>query len=569
MNEWLKNLLGQVSALWGKWSLVQKIALIGTAVALVAGLILVVAASSAPSRTALLGSPLPDDASLRAITAKLDLENVDYSVTEDRRIYVKDLKTAQNMRSILVRENLIPRSIDPWALLDVERWTITDFERNVNLRRAVTANLEQHIRALDDIDDVSIILDIPEESLFAEDQKAVTASVRLSPKPGSDLVTNRKKIEGIERLILLAVSGLQKQNISITDGSGLILNDFAGLESLDRLELTKREMQTKADFERRYKQTIFNALRDIYTPDRVRIVNLDITLNTDKTLVQREEHFPIVMEPDNPRTPFSERRVVESITLSENERNVQFRGTGFNPEGPPGQEGQTPPAYKDLSNLVGEYSDTSTTRNQVVNRETSTTERSPWAVARVTLGVALDGRWERVYNEAGEIQVHPNGSLQRNYLALTQAELNSAKAILEAAVGFNRDRGDVVTVEHIPFDRTSQFQKEDDEYRAAQQFQRTLFWSVIGLLLVLIAFVGFRLVSREMERRRRLKEEELARQHQMMREKALQSAEEEGVDVEMSVAERARLELQETAINMAREHPADVAQLIRTWLAEE
>ncbi len=72
-----------------------------------------------------------------------------------------------------------------------------------------------------------------------------------------------------------------------------------------------------------------------------------------------------------------------------------------------------------------------------------------------------------------------------------------------------------------------------------------------------------------MERRRRLREEELARQHQAMREAALRSAEEEGAEVEMSVEERARMEMQENAINMAREHPEDVAQLIRTWLMEE
>ena len=86
---------------------------------------------------------------------------------------------------------------------------------------------------------------------------------------------------------------------------------------------------------------------------------------------------------------------------------------------------------------------------------------------------------------------------------------------------------------------------------------------------VLVAFIIFRLISREMERRRRLREEELSRQHQAMREAALRSAEEEGVEVQMSVEERARLEMQENAINMAREHPEDVAQLIRTWLVEE
>ena len=37
----------------------------------------------------------------------------------------------------------------------------------------------------------------------------------------------------------------------------------------------------------------------------------------------------------------------------------------------------------------------------------------------------------------------------------------------------------------------------------------------------------------------------------------------------IAIEERARLEMQENAINMAREHPEDVAQLIRTWLMEE
>ncbi|MFW5801943.1 MAG: flagellar M-ring protein FliF, partial [Spirochaeta sp.] len=91
----------------------------------------------------------------------------------------------------------------------------------------------------------------------------------------------------------------------------------------------------------------------------------------------------------------------------------------------------------------------------------------------------------------------------------------------------------------------------------------------IGVAVLLVSFIAFRLISREIERRRRLREEELARQHQAMREAALRSAEEEGTEVEMSVEERARMELQEHAINMAREHPEDVAQLIRTWLIEE
>jgi len=54
-----------------------------------------------------------------------------------------------------------------------------------------------------------------------------------------------------------------------------------------------------------------------------------------------------------------------------------------------------------------------------------------------------------------------------------------------------------------------------------------------------------------------------------MREAALRAAEEEGVDVELSLEDKARLELQENAINLARERPDDVAQLLRTWLSED
>ena len=65
------------------------------------------------------------------------------------------------------------------------------------------------------------------------------------------------------------------------------------------------------------------------------------------------------------------------------------------------------------------------------------------------------------------------------------------------------------------------------------------------------------------------REEQLALEQQRMREAALRAAEEEGIDVELSLEEKARMELQQNAINLAKERPDDVAQLLRTWLAEE
>ena len=155
------------------------------------------------------------------------------------------------------------------------------------------------------------------------------------------------------------------------------------------------------------------------------------------------------------------------------------------------------------------------------------------------------------------------------YTPVSDEDLAKALTLVQHAVGYSTARGDTVTVQHIPFDRSDEFKAEDAEYRRQQQIQQTLLYSIIALIILIAAFFIYRAIAKELERRRRLREEELARQHQAMREQTLRQAEEEGIDVEMSVQERARMEMQENAKNMAREHPEDVANLIRTWLAEE
>jgi flagellar M-ring protein FliF len=55
----------------------------------------------------------------------------------------------------------------------------------------------------------------------------------------------------------------------------------------------------------------------------------------------------------------------------------------------------------------------------------------------------------------------------------------------------------------------------------------------------------------------------------MEHDRILLDAEQASMVATLSVEERERAELQEQAIAMAREHPEDVAMLIRTWLMEE
>jgi flagellar biosynthesis/type III secretory pathway M-ring protein FliF/YscJ len=85
--------------------------------------------------------------------------------------------------------------------------------RDAAFPERIAMRITDHIKALNDVDNANVII-------------VVSASVIITPKPGSDIATNRKKIEGIQKLIKLGVDGLKDENIVISDQNGSILNNF-------------------------------------------------------------------------------------------------------------------------------------------------------------------------------------------------------------------------------------------------------------------------------------------------------------------------------------------------------
>ncbi|MGP1522952.1 MAG: flagellar basal-body MS-ring/collar protein FliF [Treponema sp.] len=569
MNEWLKKLFSQVKGLWSKWSIIQKIILIGIVAAVIAGLILVSVLSSRPTTVPLFSIPVTDETMRDKIVYRLSQENVKVSLSDAGMISVDDEATARRMRSILVREDLVPGNVDPWNLFDIERWTVTDFQQNVNLQRSITAQITRHIESLDEIDRAEVVLGMPEKSLFSADQKPVTASVILMIKPGSDFSENKNKVEGVQKLLIMAVPGLKAENITIVDTSGTVLNNFAEKAASERVDIIAKEQKLIEQLENAYSKKILETLQQNFDRDRVRNINIKIDMDMSKKEVNSTEYFPFTLRPDNQDTPYDDSELFPSVTLSSQTIDKTWKGTVYNPEGPSGTEGQNPPVYSDMTNMYGINQEKSETKNQAINTRQTQEIKSP-AIDRVTVSVNIDGVWKRKTDPAsGKIVITPAGSIEREYVPVAPEDLDKAKLLVQDAIGYNRTRGDSVTVTNIAVDRTAQFAAEDIAYLRAEQTRRTILLSVIGVIAVLIAFILFRIISREMERRRRLREEELLRQHQLEREKTLWEAEQAGMEVTMSVEERERAELQESVLSIAREHPEDVAMLIRTWLMEE
>lgn len=567
MNEWLKKLGDSAKGAWAKWSKIQKAIVIGIAVAIIVAVIAMFRVSSTPTTVRLFNAPVTGDMQSQILT-RLDEEHVQATVNDAGYISVPDEKTATKMRDILITEGLVPASVDPFASFFDRGWSTTDADQNVKLQQAITRTLKQHIEALDDVAFADVTLVLPEDKLFTSDQKPVTASVIIKPKPMSDLLSNRRKILGVQRLIMSAVEGLTAENCIITDSEGNILNDFEGMAESDRLDLVKKQEKLIREGEAHYRAQILKALQNTLSADRVRDLNIKIDMDFSKETKDSTVYHPITIREDNPDTPYDDSEFRDTLPISQQTVTREWQGTGFNPQGPAGTEGQNPPVYSDMSNVIGKQTETGVTQNNALNTDQIHREESPH-YGKVTVSVNIDGIWTKKYDKNHNPVFNDQGGIVRDYAPVPKEQLEQWADYIQSAIGYDRAKGYKVTVINVPFDRSAEFEAEDAAILKARQTRLTIILVLIGLAAILAIFILYRFISREMERRRRLREEELLRKQQAARDQALWEAKEEGVEVTMSVEERKRAELQENAIAMAKEHPEDVAMLIRTWLMEE
>jgi flagellar M-ring protein FliF len=378
-----------------------------------------------------------------------------------------------------------------------------------------------------------------------------------------------KEIKGIETLVARSVPGLKKENVTIAGPDGDVINDFDN--EIDKQKAELKDVAEKLRIQEAQRTKLLADIRKSLTKfygegmygDRFDVVRLELKFRWDKEELEKNEVEPVVMTPDDPRTPYSERVVKDSLEVSSKTTTEEFDGNGFTPEGPAGTEPNIPPGYKDRDYQKAKYVKKEEIKNNKFNETHRKIKKQPWELERVNLAVLLDGRWER-------IGVKPDQSgYERRYIPVTDEEIQKVTDVLKKSIGFDVARGDQISVKHLQIDRSKQFEAEDEELRAQVARRKLLVGILITLIALAIAYVAYIFIKREIERRRRLREEELAARQAMMRDAALRAIEEEGVEVELSIEEQARRAMIENAINLAKERPEDVVQLLRTWLSEE
>ena len=161
-------------------------------------------------------------------------------------LFLKDYRMSERDRALLeiVQSGLMDQNMG-LEIFDKGDFTSTKEDKRIRLARAVNGELSRLIRRIEPIESASVFISIPEQSLFTESQKPITATVQITIPSGDKL--DQQKVKAIRNLILGSVSGITADHITISDTNGNVYSTIvdADDDALAKLEENDRYMQKK------------------------------------------------------------------------------------------------------------------------------------------------------------------------------------------------------------------------------------------------------------------------------------------------------------------------------------
>lgn len=154
----------------------------------------------------------------------------------------RDLALIQIVQSGLMDQNV------GLEIFDKGDFTSTKEDKKIRLSRAINGELSRLIRRIDGVDNASVFISIPEQTMFTSMQKPVTATVQITlAKDATKL--DQLKVKAITNLLLGSVTGLTAENIAITDTNGNTYHSIMDAEDemLQRLEENDKYMTAKVN----------------------------------------------------------------------------------------------------------------------------------------------------------------------------------------------------------------------------------------------------------------------------------------------------------------------------------
>lgn len=509
MNDLVGKLGRRVSDVWRGMSVAGRVGVLAGAVGLLAALFIIGLYLGSDGDFELLFSNVdPQDAA--EVVAVLRDEGVPYRLERGgSEIWVPAAQVAA-MRLEMAARGLPRGGVVGFEAFDTTRLGMTDFERQVQYQRALQGELTRTIRAFDQVQDARVHIALPERSLFVREQGEPSASVVLELKRGQTL--SRGQVEAILHLLSRSVEGLRPENITVVDTRGNVLSDLIVADELTAgSDRVARQLEVQSLFEQRMARDLEGLLERIYGPGKV-VARVRAEIGFDHA----EELSEVFTAPDGSRS---------GLPRSEQRSEERYEGTVGGAGGVAGVTSNIP-GYVGDAESSGVYELLEQTINYELNRFVATRHVAPGAVRRLSVAVVVDA-------------------------PLDAAAEQSLRDLVGAAVGFDRERGDVISVQSMQFEAVPVLAVPQTPVEPERG--SVLVWLVLAAIILLAAITVVVL-----RRRRR----------SVGRTLDITVAEEVDNDQEPAEDQR-RDELRRFAQSIAQSRPQEAAQLIRAWIKEK
>ncbi|MCG9697152.1 flagellar basal-body MS-ring/collar protein FliF [Shewanella sp. Isolate11] len=329
------------------------------------------------------------------------------------------------------------------------------------LKHSQEQNLARTIEELKSVSRAKVILAIPKENVFARDRSKPSATVVVSTRR---IGLGQEEIDSIVDIVASAVHGLEPTRVTVTDSNGRLLNSGSQDGTSAR---ARRELELVQQKEAEYRNKVESILMPILGPENF---TAQVDVNMDFTAVEQ-----------------TAKRYNPDLPAVRSEMTVENNSTGSSTGGIPGALSNQPPMESNIpQNAIDEKtasvspgsSHKEATRNYELDTTISHTRQQIGVVRRVSVSVAVDFK-------SGAAAA--DGQVSR--VARTEQELANIRRLLEGAVGFNSQRGDMIEVVTVPF-----MDQLVEDAPALEMWQEPWFWRAIKLVMggvIILALILF------------------------------------------------------------------------------
>ena len=505
---------------WNQLPRSRQMILGGIAAAALVAVYFIFMASNSPNMVVAFTGLQPEDSA--AIADQLESDGTPYKIGGGGSTVSVPANKVAEVRIKLAQAGLPKGGSVGLEIFDKTNFGATDFVQQVNYQRGLEGEIARSINTLDGVKGSRVHIVIPDEAIFAQDQKKTTASVLLQLKAGAHL--NADQVRGITNLVTGSVKGLEQGGVTIIDETGHVLFDGSTFDSPYSTGATGSQMDLQHAYEASLQNDVQDTLAKVVGPGRS-AVTVRATLNFDKT-TEVSDKFGT---PD------------QTVARSQTTSTETFNGNNLNVSGVPGTgtNGGTGNTSNTTANGNSTYNKTETTTNNEINKTTSTTQKAPGSVQKLSVSVVLD----------------------ESVTAAQEASITSAVA---AAVGLDQVRGDTLSVTRLPFDESVK-----NDFVSATSSGIATYLSYLKLLLPMLAVVlGFILVTlllRNLSKRQLT----LPMPHQPAMLPAAAMAASLPMPESMPALHAAPDPHEERVMRLADANPRAVADVVQTWMREE